>query len=735
MNYDKIVFKSLFMCYRSGTVKVMGNLDVIYGQRDASGLHEEIENIIQETLSQESTSGTLYFGYPILIKSHNGEKIDIEALLITSKHGIIAFTMSNLPITEVMDAQDEIYNKLHSKFFEFKFLTKNRKLLPSLQVVTYTTSQANIFNIQDNELLIHDRNDLKTILDQTNSNSAENILLYDKVNSVIESLVSFKDRRARDAINVQSLGWAMNQVEKEIANLDRHQKKAALESSNGPQRIRGLAGSGKTIVLALKAAYLHVQNPEKQICITFNTRSLKDQFIDLVTRFTFEHIKDKPDWSKIEIIHAWGSNTAKGIYSQIAKTYQQPFYDFTSAVSKFGYDDAFSGSCNKLLEDVNECDNIKIYDIVLIDEAQDLPRSFFELIYKVTSEQKHIIWAYDELQTIGKYTIDTPDILFGNRKDGNPNISSNDIKNIPKQPMRDIVLKKCYRNPPWILSLAHSLGFGIYRDNGPIQAFDDPTFWKDIGYSVKKGNLQFGHNVTIERDQEFVPNFFKTHVDKVNSVKFKSFNNQIEQYEEVVRRIKINISVDEMRPRDILIIHANALTTKKDTTALRMMLSESGIDNHLAGVTSSVDDFFIDGQVTVSGIYRAKGNEAPIVYLVNSEYCFHSPSNDIVKKRNILFTAITRSRAHINIFGCGNNMESLNQEIQKVCDSNYELDFKYPTKETLAEMRVLYKGYKKQSIDTKNYLSQMLSSGDEADILKTLDDEQKKRLIALLEIK
>ena len=715
-------------------MKMMTNLDVIYGQRDASGLYDDIEQLIQTRFRKESVDGTLYFGYPILIKSHNGEKINIEALLITSKHGIIAFTVSNLPIADVIDAQDEIYNKLYSKFFEFKFLTRTRQLLPSLQVVTYMTSEISNFNIENDELLIHDDTDLGVILDQAANNSSENISLYDKVNSVIQSLVSFKDRHARNTTNEQSLGWAMNQIEKEIANLDRHQKKAALESSNGPQRIRGLAGSGKTIVLALKAAYLHVLNPEKQICITFNTRSLKDQFIDLVTRFTFEHIKDKPDWTKIEIIHAWGSNTAKGIYSQIAKTYKQPLYDFTSAVNTFGYDDAFSGSCDKLLEDINELENIKIYDIVLIDEAQDLPRSFFELIYKVTGEQKHIVWAYDELQTIGKYTIDSPDILFGAKIDGTPNISSNDIKNIPKQPMRDIVLKKCYRNPPWILSLAHSLGFGIYREGGPIQAFDDPTFWKDIGYSVKSGDLEFGGTVAIERDKEFVPDFFKTLIDKKNSVHSQTFKTQIEQYQEVVNRIKFNINNDEMRPRDILIIHANALTTKKETLALRMLLSDNGIENHLAGVTSSVDDFFIDGQVTVSGIYRAKGNEAPIVYLVNSEYCYDSLSNDIVKKRNILFTAITRSRAHINIFGCGIKMDSLNDEIQKVCTKNYELDFEYPTKEKLAEMRVLYKGYKKQSIDTKNYLSQMLSS-PEADILKTLDSEQKQRLITLLQSK
>ena len=43
-------------------------------------------------------------------------------------------------------------------------------------------------------------------------------------------------------------------------------------------RAKTTAGSGKTIILALRAAYLHTQNPEWKIAITINTRSLKGQF-------------------------------------------------------------------------------------------------------------------------------------------------------------------------------------------------------------------------------------------------------------------------------------------------------------------------------------------------------------------------------------------------------------------------------------------------------------------------
>ena len=73
------------------------------------------------------------------------------------------------------------------------------------------------------------------------------------------------------------------------------------------QRIRGLAGSGKTIVLALKVAYLHTQNPDWRIGVTFNTRSLKEQFKRFINNFTIEQTGAEPDWENIDILNAWGA--------------------------------------------------------------------------------------------------------------------------------------------------------------------------------------------------------------------------------------------------------------------------------------------------------------------------------------------------------------------------------------------------------------------------------------------
>ena len=78
-------------------------------------------------------------------------------------------------------------------------------------------------------------------------------------------------KKRKNVTKTNSKGAIIKQIEKEIANLDEWQKKAAFEIPEGPQRIRGLAGSGKTVVLALKAAYLHSQHPEWTIAITFYT--------------------------------------------------------------------------------------------------------------------------------------------------------------------------------------------------------------------------------------------------------------------------------------------------------------------------------------------------------------------------------------------------------------------------------------------------------------------------------
>src|SRR5256885_8801363 len=61
-------------------------------------------------------------------------------------------------------------------------------------------------------------------------------------------------------------------------------------------------------------------------------------------------------------------------------------------------------------------------------------------------------------------------------------------------------------------------------------------------------------------------------------------------------------------------------------------------------------------------------------------YC--ASGNRIDVKRNILFTAITRSKAWVRIYGVGPKMDILRSEFDAIRRRNFELEFKYPDRKS-----------------------------------------------------
>lgn len=79
-------------------------------------------------------------------------------------------------------------------------------------------------------------------------------------------------------------GLILNDIEGYIAKFDIEQKTAAIAEIEGPQRIRGLAGSGKTIVLTQKAAIYHLNHPDDTILYTYYTKALHDTIKEHISR-------------------------------------------------------------------------------------------------------------------------------------------------------------------------------------------------------------------------------------------------------------------------------------------------------------------------------------------------------------------------------------------------------------------------------------------------------------------
>ncbi len=633
---------------------------------------------LEEILVHNNINGTLYFGYPII--GTDDEVISIDATFISPEYGIIIFDLiEDGKEKDRKEYQDLIFNNLEAKLKQKKKLVIGRKLVVEINVITFAPGW---INNAKNEFVVKNEKEMINKIIRIKWNEKK---YYKELVATIQAISKIKNYSKRENItNERSKGSKIKLVENSIANLDRFQTSAIIETANGPQRIRGLAGSGKTVVLALKVAYLHAQFPNWKIAVTFNTRSLKNQFYDLIERFTYEHINSKPDWNNVKIIHAWGSPSINGIYYEICKYHNIEYQDYDFAKRKYGIGKEFQGVCKKAIDEIKKYK--EMYDVILIDEAQDFTEEFLQLCYSILKPPKKLIWAYDELQNLNNTRMRSPEDIFGKNEDGSFKVV---LKNELYKPKEDIILEKCYRNSKSILTLAHALGFGIYRTENLVQMFDDTILWKEIGYEVITGELEYGKKISLKRTNETSPEFLEEHSTIDDIIVTKSFDNKNDQAFWIANEIEKNIGEDELEPSDIVVIHSNPVKTIDEVGIIRDLLYKKGINSHLVGVTTSQDGFFEKDSITFTSIFRAKGNEAPMVYVMDAHECF--TGTELIKKRNILFTALTRSKAWVRICGYGSNMILLEKEINKTKENNFTLSFKYPTKEEMEQLNIIHR--------------------------------------------
>ena len=284
--------------------------------------------------------------YPIIASAD--QMVVVDSLLTCREHGvvIIDFLSTAADTTEkVRERQDDLYTALQRKLLQYKPLLKGRQLAVPINVLTFVPDEGVAGRFGDVDVA-----DPETIFDKLAEYPAIGEAELKRVNAAIQRVSTMKPATRRtNVVRTDSRGAIMQRIEREIANLDQWQKRAAIETPDGPQRVRGLAGSGKTIVLALKAAYLHTAYPDWDIVVTFHTRALYQQFKNLVRRFCFEHTEDEPDWSKLRILHAWGSSRQAGVYSEIASANDLPVRDFAYARNTFSYETGFEGVATNYL--------------------------------------------------------------------------------------------------------------------------------------------------------------------------------------------------------------------------------------------------------------------------------------------------------------------------------------------------------------------------------------------------
>lgn len=669
------------------------NLDTVYGKAGVLKLERELS----VTLSQISSEGTIYIGYPFV--SRDDPDFILDVLYSSQDFGLVVFDFSHfrldMPsnILSIQQHQARIFSALRAKLYEYPPLLHGRNLAVEPQIISIHESFSQSFN---DGAIVSTFADISNYLRKSDLFSSKH---YQHLKAFIQKMNWLRPKKRRLGIRRDdSYGAQIREIEREISNLDAFQNKAALEVFDGPQRIRGLAGSGKTIVLAIKAAKMHMEHPEWRILLTFYSRALHQQFETLIRKIT----NDEPDWSKLSVMHAWGSPTKTGVYYELCNEVKHRPKNWSAAKTEYGSANAFQGVCEELLKTAK---NIRpMFDVALIDEAQDLPREFFELIYHATKKPKRIVYAYDELQSLNNLEILPPESLFGVDTDGKPRVT---LKNEPNQPKQDHFLPVCYRNPPWVLSSALALGFGIHRPDGVVQMFRELYGWSNAGYRAVNGKIENGSFVHIRRSKSSSPLYFSKLIDTDSSLLFKSFRSKKEErrwiYDDIVRNIEMN----ELEANDILIIVPDAINVREEFNEFSQLFAKNDYSVHAPGINSNHENILQPNSVAVINIHRAKGNEAPTVYLTGANYCASTVNPR--RRRNVLFTALTRSKGWARITGVGESMDRLVSEFNQVKKDEFDLKFTYPTKEKLDEIWTLNKDSDAERVKQGALLEKLLS--------------------------
>ena len=671
------------------------SISIIHGANDKPAASNELASAMADC---PDVSGHLFIGYPIVSTPEGRHRID--ALLVSPDRGLVVFDLVEGAARDDYQArQDDSANRLEARLKTHRELTRGRDLRVPIHTLSFAPAVHDPRIGADSDYPLTNRATLPHALRRFTWDERDQSA-YDTALSAIESVSSIrKSRKRRFANRPDSRGAKLKKLEDSIATLDATQRRAFIETVDGAQRIRGLAGSGKTIVLALKAAYLHAQHPEWRIAVTFNTRSLKGHFQRLINNFSFEQTGEAPNWRNLRIANAWGApgpDNRDGLYFEFCRTHGLEYLDFGSARRKFRGRE-FSAACAQALDQWRQSNESRpVYDAILVDEAQDFPDSFLRICYELLRDPRRLAYAYDELQNLVGESVSSPETMFGVREDGKPRVRFDGSDD--GAAARDLILEKCYRNSRPVLVTAHALGFGIYRepekqgDSGLVQMFDSAHLWDEIGYRLGGGELRDGSPLALRRTKDTSPEFLEEHSPPDDLVQFIRFRNKNEQSEWVANAIKKNLEQDELRHDDIVVINPDPLTTRTETGPIRSRLLDLHVKSHVAGVDTSADVFFTEyaESVTFTGIHRAKGNEAGMVYVINAQDC-HGRGRNLARIRNRLFVAITRSKAWVRVLGVGAGMQALKAEYDQLVENDFELRFTYPSQEQRERLRIVHR--------------------------------------------
>ncbi len=280
--------------------------------------------------------------------------------------------------------------------------------------------------------------------------------------------------------------------------------------------------------------------------------------------------------------------------------------------------------------------------------------------------------------------------------------------------------------------VAHGVGMGIYNTDGIMQIINDENIWRAIGYKVIQGQFKKDSHIIIDRPPEnSISLVHESYSGNQDCLIINKFNTIEEEISWISSSIKKDIYTEEVEPHHIIVVSLKMDSPKDEFIQLQSELHKNGVPSIIPGADGiDRDKFGETGFVTLSSVFKAKGNEAFIIYVMNFDYLY--TYIDFVNSRNKAFTSITRTKGWCRITGSGKRMERAVQEISAILKNYPKFDFIYPDPKNIARLLSQEEHARRlaESKKVRSAFSDLISSDHEA--IKDMSKDEINKLIEIL---
>lgn len=468
-----------------------------------------------------------------------------------------------------------------------------------------------------------------------------------------DSSIIHERRAPRQQLDPKSLGAFIDTNEAREKRLSEEQERLSKLPIEGyPRLLRGVAGSGKTIVLAQQVAkYIHAcirqpmdmfttaaQRKPRVGVICFNRALI--ELLEQRIMAVYEQLDSQTlssDDAQIDVVHF------NGLFYRLKQEGVLPisYMSVETMPDQAERSNYYLGEIERIRSENPQVYETALYDVIFVDEGQDLEGEDYKVLSALvrTDEktgEKPLIIYYDDAQNI--YARQRPvwkelglDVARGNRSQ---------------------VMKTCHRNTRQVVELAFNVLIGVQATSRVMN-----RMYAEVAELKKQGLIEeLGDHVRVRFAKE-----------EFHRAAIRRFATRDDEKTFAAQEIVKLIEKAAVRPEDLLVLFHNKWEFDDLADRIKSFSTTDAIEGFIlpyrkTKYKSDRDHFlFRAGHLTISNVHQIKGYDAPIVFMVGVDE-FKTDEEG----RALFYVGATRAKLLLYLSGVDKGEPTLLTEAEKV---------------------------------------------------------------------